>query len=125
MHWHEVERTVSRLTETLHTGRDLRSAPSPASNGNLSQLGQAAITLVDEVYARISERHTRTESHLVDLLERLDAEEARSKKLEERIDQANSAAEEAELWLTRVMQTLKTRLLGPDKDQQANLVVAA
>lgn len=83
------------------------SAPTPA----LLPLGRASVELVDEVCSRIATQHARTEARLTDVMQRLDTEEERGRRLEERINQADNAASEAELWMERLVAALKTKIM--------------
>ena len=120
MKWYEVEKTASQLTDYLHAKHD----DHEPCDVDFRELGQTSIKLVNAVCARILARHARDEARLTDLLERLDAEEERTKKLEERIGQASSSVREAELWLTRVMDAMKANLLASDEPQAATIIAA-
>ena len=86
---------------------------------SLAPLGRASVELVDDVCSRIATQQARTEARLIDVMERLDAEEERGRELEERINQADNAALEAELWLARLTDALKTKIMRRESEASA------
>jgi hypothetical protein len=104
------ETTVSRMADYLGARNDAQALASDSFGQDIGQLSRASIDFINEVAARISLRQTTHEARLADLVERLDAEDKRGKQLEERISQATSAVVEAELWVARVTDAIKSRL---------------
>jgi hypothetical protein len=113
----QVESTLSRIAEDLRDNRD-------AGCGEIMQLGKGAIALVNDVCTEATLRLRRREAQLLALFEKLDLEDTRTKKLEERISQASNAAVEAELWMTRLSDAMKTKLLSRDGPSQRALQAA-
>ena len=111
----EVEHTVSRMADYLRAQIDSRALPREAMDDSLSRLGQASIAMVDEVCAKISRGHARKEARLTELLQKLDAEEERTKNLQHRISQSSNAVLEAELWLMRVTDAMKLKFAAFDE----------
>jgi len=104
MHPNVLERIFSETTAARAHRRNDEDA-------TLEPLGPASVKLVDAVCSRIATRQTRAEGRLLDLMEKLDAEEERARQLEERINKADTATLEAELWLTCLTDAINAKLM--------------
>jgi chromosome segregation ATPase len=103
-----VEMTVSSVADLLHTRNGL---------GDVTRLGQTSLEILEEACAKISTRYNVNEARLMELVAKLDAEEARTKELEERLSHASNDFLETELWLTRVTDAIKCKLARWDGPQ--------
>ena len=105
----QIERSISIMTDFLRNQRESRLNHAE-NHRNPSRLGAASLALVGELAEQISAKHARAEASLTAVLQKLDAEEMRTQELENRISQANSATIEAEVWLTRITDSLELKL---------------
>jgi hypothetical protein len=111
MHLHVLER-IFPLGPEFSSKLGVSGNLSQGAGETVEPLGRASVELVDEVCSKISMRQTRSEARLADLIGKLDAEEERGRRLEERIAQADNVALEAEVWLTRLTDAIKAQIIS-------------
>ena len=119
----QIERSISIMTDFLRNQRQSR-LDHAENDGSLSRLGATSLALVSELAEQISAKHAHAEASLTAVLQKLDAEEMRTQDLENRISQASSATIEAEVWLTRITDSLESKL-GETLRTQAGTSLAA
>jgi bifunctional pyridoxal-dependent enzyme with beta-cystathionase and maltose regulon repressor activities len=87
-----------------------RRAELISHEDDLARLGNAAMSLLQEVGEMLASKESHLETSLTKILEQLSAAEARSTLLDQRAVEAERQADEAETWLRRLHTKLQEGL---------------
>ena len=102
--------SLAGAENVLRMGRNEGAEETPVPpDVELTRKGQAALDLVAQVAESISQTENRIETLLVRALEQIKTMEDRNRALEERAQQAELRAGEAEKWLMRLHLEMEDR----------------